>query len=1308
MIGKQSIVRPTALGLLLSSSAYGSAIPEIFGTARSAPIAIWAANLREHGDSFLDRLTGHMPTWVENVDMIVGGNPISGVLQVWSQQSNEYPLEFCCFSVPYNGGGSIGAWAWSLTIGDPNFYAVVAVTAQGQMGTAAQTFNDYGSPGPVTYYTSGGGWYEMPLWNAAHHGPALDDPNHVRFPAYKWSPSDGPTITTPVWTTGRGLPMPTPIGTLNCFGVSYYNIYYARTVSKLHYKSPLAFNRFNFEASLGSGTEYSDAGLSSQQRGYPHLAGVGSSNMDCGTGPAMPSWRFEVQGQGGFLPSKLHGYDPVTYNITANFGARGDAEFADMIEHLIRSGMKQYGTALGYVQNGANCGNLPGPVQKDYTGYNAPSNPTPVFYQPNTAGSILIGYMRGNPGYGVAAISDTAGNTWVQDYNSGSASPVMGIWHVNGCLASPAGNTVTMNGGGAYGSEGYILEMDPGSNELDGPPVIAASSTAGTITATIKTSAPGYVLAIVLSGAGYGLPTVAPQWTELFPAQTSWTRTFGRRSSGPGVFSFQATTGSGQLTAVALFAFKTSQAAGTVPYPKALGNIIDYNSLFMVRLACRVGGLQGSLAMDSQRSAAEWLKDICTAANCWPVWSGQRLKFVPRSEVSQIGDGSRAGDNSGTNQSGGLAAIYYAPTSTGPVANLTEDDLIGDDATPLIKDKRTSMVSPNGDNYNVIQVQHFDRSNKYNQALTAQPEAGSVALDGPRKAPPMVLNMIVDPAVARRVAAIEGRRKVYLRNTLSFKAKAQHRYLEAGDLITVTDSQIGINQLPVRITQIVENEQSELEMEAERYLYGLHAPQTSLVGTVVSPYNPDVVGVPANVNTPIIFEPPLRLCLSGKPELWLVVSDSDTNYGGCAVFASTDGGATYPNRVGVIQGNATTGALTADFPPASDPDITDTLSVDLTESLGLLNGNSASDESIFKYPLYLASAAGLYELAAYEAATLAAPNKYNIVGASGNPIRRAVLGMPTAGAGVDHPNSSRFAWLDDRENASPPGILKLPLDPSWIGKTIYFKFVQFNTFQQGQADISTLPAYSYTPAGVASGTGGTAGSGGGTGGSSSQPAYSISGGALTQPTTTTIAMAAASAIFPGGTANYAARTFTITAPTAPTTYYVTIYDPGQTGEGSTPTLSAQCLAANTYVGVPGYVYIGSIIAMPGGGGGGTNAGGYPPPAGSPLVIGFVISSGISGTNVGPELAAPRLGTINKCKVVVKAADATTNLTFKIKKNGTDVFSTDPTVPHATAAGTVLTFTSFTATPLAVILDDVFTIDISSGSAAWQFTVQLES
>jgi hypothetical protein len=113
------------------------------------------------------------------------------------------------------------------------------------------------------------------------------------------------------------------------------------------------------------------------------------------------------------------------------------------------------------------------------------------------------------------------------------------------------------------------------------------------------------------------------------------------------------------------------------------------------------------------------------------------------------------------------------------------------------------------------------------------------------------------------------------------------------------------------------------------------------------------------------------------------------------------------------------------------------------------------------------------------------------------------------------------------------------------------------------------------------------------------------------------------------------------------------------------------------------------------------------PGTSPLVIGFVVNDGSTGTNVGPMLAAPHSGSITSCTVTTKASDGATALGFTIKKNGTPIFSSAPTVAAGTASGTVSTVGTLTTVPLSVAANDVFSLDITSGTSSWKFTAQLE-
>lgn len=118
---------------------------------------------------------------------------------------------------------------------------------------------------------------------------------------------------------------------------------------------------------------------------------------------------------------------------------------------------------------------------------------------------------------------------------------------------------------------------------------------------------------------------------------------------------------------------------------------------------------------------------------------------------------------------------------------------------------------------------------------------------------------------------------------------------------------------------------------------------------------------------------------------------------------------------------------------------------------------------------------------------------------------------------------------------------------------------------------------------------------------------------------------------------------------------------------------------------------------------------YIPSGADSLVIGFIINNGTPGTNVGPELPAPRAASLGSVVVVTKTSDPTTPFQFDILKNGTSIFTgTLPTVSAATSPGTVSTFTSLTTVPLTVAKSDVFTISVIQGTSSWVTTVQAET
>jgi hypothetical protein len=576
----------------------------------------------------------------------------------------------------------------------------------------------------------------------------------------------------------------------------------------------------------------------------------------------------------------------------------------------------------------------------------------------------------------------------------------------------------------------------------------AIVGSAGNVTQVV-TGAPGlpaYMLAIPLWDNGVSFPEnpAITNWENLTPPNYYGNTPaanhliFERRVSNPGAYSFSVP---GSPQAICSLGFKNVQPP---TYPKPLLDILDQASADLTRLQCRAGGLWGSLSMNSQQAASDWLKTLVQAANCAPVWSGFKLKLIPMSEVSAVGNG----------------AVYVSPTASGPVANLDADngDFIGDTPITIVRTARTDLDT-------VVQMQHINRSSDYQQVVSAVPDPASIARYGVRKADPIVNNAIQDVAVALPLLRIMVRRQNYVENvSIQFKMSARWCLLEPMDLITITDRKQGIFQLPVRITSTAEDDQFAIDTEAEPFIYGISAPQT-LVVTGPTPYRPSPGESAGNVNAPIIFEPVPRLYgVQNQAQLWLVVSCPSILYGGCQVMISTDGGLSYNSAGDPILGNGITGETVGSWPAAASPDTTNNLAVDLTECLGTLASYQVSDEDNFVYPCYVAGTTTPipYELMTYAVATMTAANMYTLMATgTGNHLDRGVFGAPTLATGAAHASGSRFAFL-------PPsglGILKMQMDPLWIGVTLYFKFLSFNTFGTGLQALADVSPYTYTPTG---------------------------------------------------------------------------------------------------------------------------------------------------------------------------------------------------------------------------------------------------
>jgi hypothetical protein len=989
MIGKnQSSISPVAMGASVQSSVYGATIPKGWGRTKTNNQLIWMANIRQ--SSAKKSKKSNSPDYVANVDFLLGHNPCMGLLQIWVNQNQYLLLDFAEYSL---SSGFLGDA--SIVVPDTRLYMVLGVTITipynfnyNDSGSGNVTFDDYGGQGSVTL----NGSYEIPLWNMAYNGPDPTYPSGARYApwCYYWTQADGRTIYFPYAAFGLY-----PIGGWTI------NVYYAQLPTlqqilnnKIQQNglnggkgggpfSPEASLNLNFEPTLGDGDEYtgtdSTSGnpLSDEQILYPHYCGAGSEAFPMGATQTLPDVRPELL-------------------MACPVYSTGDADFPDIAEDILK-GFTQAGfgsdNPRSVVQSGLNCYSYPGCVQLLTSGqFDATFSPTPnawTYPLPNVAGDFLIVIAYTGNGSAPITISDTAGNTWTA-LISGSLSETFQVWYATAKAynSNNRGTTVTV-GLSWYGEPGgqiTLIEV-AGVDALDlqgSPPIVASASGASVeFTTTGAQGTPEYILALTHI-QGSGIPATLPPDTlyrTLRGVEDEHALIQSRISYFPQTFTYNSPLGADAVETI-VFTFRCSQPPN---YPQPLGNIfgdiVDQPSMQVVRNQCRAAGLYGSLNLASQTKGSDVLGDLYEAMDAWAYWSGFTLKSLARSEVSAVGNG----------------AVYNAPTASGPVINLLESDFPSGKDAPVSISRKAQVNVPD-----ILQVQHPNRTSQYNDVTIAEPCSASVALLGPRRASPKMMRMFQDPAISRMYLNIQSNKQNLLRNEYSCSLKANYRLLEPGDLITIPISAtmatlpdqavVPYIPIPLRITQIDEDDKWGLKIKAEPFIYGCYAP-IALSTTAQQGYVPATGGDPGDVNTPVFFEPVPRLAGgSTQPQLWIDVSGGQgqgsppviPDYGGCFVYISTDGGNSYNPAQGIgnstggvvggsneqfltnaIFGNGITGVVgwpaggddfAPNWPAAASPDTVNNLYLTLDAPGMELPPVSLADEDNFVYPCYVAGA----------------------------------------------------------------------------------------------------------------------------------------------------------------------------------------------------------------------------------------------------------------------------------------------------------------------------------------------------------------
>lgn len=437
---------------------------------------------------------------------------------------------------------------------------------------------------------------------------------------------------------------------------------------------------------------------------------------------------------------------------------------------------------------------------------------------------------------------------------------------------------------------------------------------------------------------------------------------------------------------------------------------------------CIASGIFASPAYIEQGQASDHITRLAQIGNSALVYSEGVLKVIPYGDAAASGNGAT-----------------YTPNTT-PAYALTDDDFLENGT-----DDPVIVVRGNpADAYNQVQVKFYNRANQYNEDIAEAKDQAAIELYGLRPMPPVELHEICDQAVARAVAQLILQRALYIRNTYRFKLGWKYALLEPMDLLTLTESTgDGLSNVPVRVTLVEEDEDGALSIEAEDFL-GVVSSHVAYPSQTPGGYAPNYNVSAGNSNAPIVFEAPDVLTSGAGLEVWIGASGG-AQWGGAEIWASTDN-ATY-QYLGTITNPVRQGILTAALPSATDPDTTDTLSVDLSISRAVLAGGSQADADAYNTLCYVDG-----EFISYKTATLTAANKYNL-----GYLRRGAYNS-TIGA---HAAGTQFARID------PDAFFRYVFTADRIGTLLYIKLLSVNLYGAGAQALQDVAPTTYRIGGYA-------------------------------------------------------------------------------------------------------------------------------------------------------------------------------------------------------------------------------------------------
>lgn len=457
---------------------------------------------------------------------------------------------------------------------------------------------------------------------------------------------------------------------------------------------------------------------------------------------------------------------------------------------------------------------------------------------------------------------------------------------------------------------------------------------------------------------------------------------------------------------------------------------------------CQAVGLAWSVALNNVETASSILARWCKNLNVAIVWNGAVLRFVPYWDQYASG-------NPGWSASVNLPLKYFTPY-TAPVVTIPLDQIL--QSTDKKEDPITFTRKNPWEVYNTVRLDFKDRLNFFNSNTVEAKDEALTELYTPRVDNIASADEFTLQTYANVSAQMTLRRGAAIRRTYTWKLGPLWGWLDPMDIVEIPDPTHYAGTVLVRITSVEDDEDENCTIVAEEFPVGAQSPTMLPTATTTPPNQMATNSPPSSIYPPVMFTTPTGMVTAqglGTPQ-WVFGCSAgttgmlDPNWGGATIWGSLDN-VSY-ELLGTLHGPSTIGSLSKNLPGygGSNPDNTDTLYVNLSESDGSLPSISATAAQAGNSLCCLSDVSGI-ELLSYTTATLVGPYTFALTG-----LYRGLYGTTPRFFGT----GSQFLFVGPTAN-----LLKVPLQAGYVGQTFWVKAQSFNTFNTAEEDLSVATAY---------------------------------------------------------------------------------------------------------------------------------------------------------------------------------------------------------------------------------------------------------